>query len=140
MKSVLRDLRRRGCELRRFLADTASGNRARFAIATGGAGEEARIMLEQSITHSDHREAKLHNMALAASAINGVTLPTDGIFSFWHMVGRPSAARGFLPGRSLLGGRLALDYGGGLCPLFRGLYHLAFQSGVGGGLRDPPTP
>ncbi|MEP7217398.1 MAG: VanW family protein [Bacteroidota bacterium] len=139
MKSVLRDIRRRGCEVRRFLSDTVSGNRARFAGITEERGEEARIMLEQSITQSDHVEAKLHNMALAASAINGVTLPTDGIFSFWHMVGRPSAARGFLPGRSLLGGRLALDYGGGLCQLSGVLYHLALQSGLRVIERHPHT-
>ncbi|MDB5033145.1 MAG: Vancomycin B-type resistance protein VanW [Chlorobi bacterium] len=139
MKSMLRDIRRRGCEVRRLLSDTVSGSRGRFAGVEKDEVAEARIALKQSITRSDHVEAKLHNMALAASAINGVRLRPDAIFSFWHMVGRPSAARGFLPGRSLLGGRLALDYGGGLCQMSGLLYHLALQSGLTVIERHPHT-
>ena len=40
--------------------------------------------------------------------------------SFWRVVERPTQARGFQPDRSLLGGQLVADYGGGLCQ-FSGL-------------------
>lgn len=59
-----------------------------------------------------------------------VLVPPGGILSFWRIVGRPTKARGFLPGRSLLGGRLAADYGGGLCQLSGIIYHLSLQAGL----------
>ena len=82
-----------------------------------GSAFPSRWNLEQRILPTDYVEAKIHNLELAAARVQDVTVPSGGIFSFWHMVGRPTQARGFQPGRYLLGGRLQADYGGGLSQL-----------------------
>ena len=68
---------------------------------------------------TDYVEAKIHNITLALKGVNNLPVAPGAIFSFWHVVGRPTSARGFMPGRSLLGGQLRPDYGGGLCLLRR---------------------
>ena len=71
------------------------------------------MSLEQPILPTDYVEAKIHNITLALKRVNNLPIPPGAIFSFWHVVGRPTGARGFLPGRSLLAGELRPDYGGG---------------------------
>jgi vancomycin resistance protein VanW len=63
-------------------------------------------------------------------SFENLPVPPGGIFSFWGVVGRPNAARGYLPGRSLLGGQLMPDYGGGLCQLSGLIYYLCLQAGL----------
>src|ERR1700751_3931945 len=53
---------------------------------------------------TDYIEAKIHNITLALKRVNNLPIPHGAVFSFWHVVGRPTAARGFVPGRSLLAG------------------------------------
>jgi vancomycin resistance protein VanW len=43
---------------------------------------------------------------------------------------RPTSARGFLPGRSLLAGELRPDYGGGLCQLSGLIYNVSLMAGL----------
>ena len=52
------------------------------------------------------------------------------IFSFWQLVGEPSARRGYLDGRTLKNGRVEADPGGGLCQLSGILYLLALRGGL----------
>jgi vancomycin resistance protein VanW len=129
------ETRRTLCQTRRWLADWVSGRRGRFACAGDAAGAKAdelpvRFRVSQPILRSEGVEAKLHNIRLALETMNSVVLPSGGIFSFWRLVGRPSAQRGFRAGRSLLGGRLTLDCGGGLCQLSGIIYHTALLAGL----------
>ncbi len=133
--SLIRETRRTLCQSRRWLADWISGRRNRFACARHPAEGTphdlpVRFGLSQPILPSEGVEAKLHNIRLALKTLNSVRLPSGGLFSFWWLVGRPSAGRGFRAGRSLLGGRLALDYGGGLCQLSGIIYHTALLAGL----------
>jgi vancomycin resistance protein VanW len=80
-----------------------------------------RLSLEQQILPTDYVQAKIHNMTI---------VPPQGIFSFWQVVGRPTRSRGFQRGRSLLGGQLRPDYGGGLCQLSGLLYYLSLVAGL----------
>ena len=90
-----------------------------------------RLSHQQSILPTDYVEAKIHNMTIAARGLENLPVPPQGILSFWHVVGRPSRSRGFLPGRSLLGGQLRPDYGGGLCQLSGLLYYVSLVAGLG---------
>jgi vancomycin resistance protein VanW len=90
-----------------------------------------QLHLTQVVKPSSSTEAKLNNIALAASHINDRQWVTGQSFVFWHLVGQPSQEKGFQAGRSLLGGELVSDMGGGLCQLAGGLYHLALQAGLG---------
>jgi vancomycin resistance protein VanW len=90
----------------------------------------ARVSLEQSILPTDYVEAKVHNIALALKRVNNLVIPPGALFSFWHVVGRPTGARGFVPGRSLLAGQLCPDYGGGLCQLSGLIYYVSLMAGL----------
>lgn len=86
-------------------------------------------------TQGDAREwrltaGKLHNLRVAARALDGLVLPAHAVFSFWAAVGRPSARRGFVPGRELREGCLVTSTGGGLCQLSNALYDVALQAGA----------
>jgi vancomycin resistance protein VanW len=95
-----------------------------------GASFPTQLKLEQPILPTDYVEAKIGNIEIAVTRLQNVPVPPEGMFSFWHIVGPPTRARGFLPGRSLLGGRLEADYGGGLCQLSGILYHLSLEAGL----------
>lgn len=135
MKHVPREIRRCACQLRRLTSDWLTGDRQRLAGLDGnnasvGASFPTQLKLEQPVLSTEYVEAKIRNIAIAVTRLQNVPVPPGGIFSFWHIVGRPAKARGFLPGRSLLGGRLEADYGGGLCQLSGILYHLSLEAGL----------
>ncbi len=119
-------------ELRRQLAWQRRRRRDRgldlMAPGVERCSHPARLELEQPL--GADAGAKRHNIQLAANALAGRPLRPGQIFSFWHLVGRPLPARGFMAGRSLLAGELVRDPGGGLCQLAGALYHLALLGGL----------
>jgi vancomycin resistance protein VanW len=115
--------------------DQLSGRRRLFVPpeargASSGEVLPVRVCLRQRILASDYLEAKLHNLRLGTDRLKNLPIPPAGILSFWHVVGRPAAVRGFQPGRSLLAGELRPDYGGGLCQLAGLIYHLSLLAGL----------
>jgi vancomycin resistance protein VanW len=135
MKDAPREIRRLGCQLRRLAGDCLTGRYRRMVapserLLLEGATFPVRLSLEQCVLATDFAQAKLHNIQMARRSLENLPVPPGGIFSFWGIVGRPTAARGFLPGRSLLGGQLMPDYGGGLCQLSGLIYYLCLQAGL----------
>jgi vancomycin resistance protein VanW len=135
MKDAPREIRRLGCQVRRLVGDWLTGRR-RAMVAPGGgetlhgASFPVRLTIEQRILATDYVQEKIHNIEMARRSLENLPVPPGGIFSFWRVVGRPTRARGFEPGRSLLGGQLQPDYGGGLCQLSGILYYLCLQAGL----------
>ena len=74
------------------------------------------------------QENKGINLSLAAAAIDGVIVAPGETFSFWALVGQPTARRGFVPGLALGGGRLQTAVGGGLCQLANLIHYLVLHS------------
>jgi hypothetical protein len=72
---------------------------------------------------------KVHNLRVAARALDGTVIPAGSVFSFWKQLGRPSRSRGFVDGRMLKEGCLVPSVGGGLCQLSNALYDVALQAG-----------
>ena len=135
MSDLPREIRRVGCQLRRLASDWLSGRHWKLVVSDHQATKEGssfpvRISLEQRILPTDYVEAKIHNIEVARSRLENVPIPPEAIFSFWQIVGRPNRSRGFQAGRSLLGGQLRPDYGGGLCQLSGMLYHLSLLAGL----------
>lgn len=136
MTGAPREIRRFGCQLRRLAAYWLSGRSRMLVAACNAANPEAaafpvRLSHQQPILPTDYVEAKTHNLTIAARRLENLPVPPEGILSFWHVVGRPGRSRGFLPGRSLLGGQLRPDYGGGLCQLSGLLYYVSLVAGLG---------
>jgi len=134
---VLRRLARRAVplELRQGLAHARRGrsDRARgivFGNARGGGEWPVRVELCQRVMPSAVIEAKLANLRLGASLVDGSVVEPGGRWSFWHRVGRPSTTRGFVAGRNIVDGRLVRQAGGGLCQLSSLLHHLALLAGL----------
>ena len=63
------------------------------------------------------QENKRTNLALANKKLNQTLIKPGQTFSFWHLVGRPTAAKGYLEGLVLKQGEVATGTGGGLCQL-----------------------
>ena len=73
---------------------------------------------------------KVQNLRRAASALDGLGIPAEDIFSFWRAVGRASRRRGYVAGRMLQEGCLVGAVGGGLCQLSNALYDVALKAGA----------
>lgn len=71
---------------------------------------------------------KITNLRLAAKNIDGLVLAPGETFSFWRRTGRPTAAKGYLPGLVLDSGRVGAGIGGGLCQMGNLIYWMALHS------------
>jgi vancomycin resistance protein VanW len=71
---------------------------------------------------------KAVSLGVAASCIDGAILKPGETFSFWRMVGKPSARRGFKIGMVLHNGTVAQGMGGGLCQMTNMIYWMALHT------------
>ncbi len=100
--------------------DLASGKRFKFAKNSPAKLEAAktwpeRITIIQPINVSEWAENKKHNLLLAISQFQNVSIYPGEIFSFWHYVGNPTKRAGYKIGINIIKSQLDFDYGGGLC-------------------------
>lgn len=75
-------------------------------------------------------EYKKHNISIAKSLIEPITILPKEIFSFWKVVGEPSKKRGFVKSRSIINSKTVESYGGGLCQLSGLLYLTSLHTGL----------
>lgn len=127
--SIALTLRRHLRQLQRAVADrpSAGGWMQRDAPITDW---PERLHLTQPVKPSSSTQAKLNNIQLASGRLKDRLWAPGQRLVLWHLLGRPSAEAGFQAGRSLLGGQLVSDMGGGLCQLAGGMYHLALLAGL----------
>lgn len=71
---------------------------------------------------------KIVNLEIAIKKINNCVIKPGQIFSFWHMVGRPTAKKGFLEGMELSRGKARPGIGGGICQLSNLLNWMAWHT------------
>ncbi|MES2558265.1 MAG: VanW family protein [Bacteroidota bacterium] len=71
---------------------------------------------------------KVTNLRLAIAPIDGIVIKPGETFSLWKLVGRPTAAKGYLEGLTLENGKIAKGIGGGLCQLGNLLYWMILHS------------
>jgi vancomycin resistance protein VanW len=74
------------------------------------------------------QENKRTNLDLAARRLNGIVIGPGETFSLWKLVGRPTAAKGYLEGLVLRNGTIQTGTGGGLCQLGNLLFWLFAHS------------
>lgn len=109
----------------------------RFALTRSGTPLPCKIYRHQSklrrLLSDDPQDRlwqdnKVRNHRLAIPHMDGVLIRPGETFSFWRLVGRPSAARGFVEGMELSNGRARGGIGGGLCQIGNLLHWLALHS------------
>jgi vancomycin resistance protein VanW len=71
---------------------------------------------------------KKTSLEIAVSCIDGLILKPGQIFSFWRLVGKPTARRGFKVGLVLRNGTIQQDVGGGLCQMTNMIYWMAIHT------------
>lgn len=122
-------------QMNRAASNVLRNEPTRFPIGNRLSGE---AIIGQSVTRlwTDSNDAethllagKVHNLRIAIRRLNGVEIPTGGVFSFWAQIGRPGKWRGFTAGRELREGCIIPAIGGGLCQLSNALYDAALNVG-----------
>lgn len=73
---------------------------------------------------------RIHNVALAASILNGVLIAPGETFSFNKTVGDISAATGYQSAYIIKDGRTVLGDGGGVCQVSTTLFRAALDAGL----------
>ena len=91
--------------------DSLSGDLYKDVLATWTTKEE------------DSSEDRNTNLRLACKAIDGYTLNPGEAFSYNNVLGERTAARGYKPGPSYVGGKDELTIGGGICQVSTTLYY-----------------
>jgi vancomycin resistance protein VanW len=116
---------------RRGLRDRITGDRRRLVQRSPNFESPGHCIVEinQPIRNTAFLEGKLANIRLAATRLDGIVIARSEIFSFWNLVGRPTAGAGFCLGRSIRGGTVSGELGGGLCQLSGIAYELFLRAG-----------
>ncbi len=130
--SLWKTIKRQARLIQRTLNDSLNGRLQKIALVqTGGLPDwPARLSIAQPVLPGPTVHNKRHNIQLACERISRVVVQPGQIFSFWKTVGPPTAKRGFLPSRNIIGGRLSEDIGGGLCQVSGLLYLLSLRGGM----------
>jgi len=87
-------------------------------------------LLRRKLGDSDPRlqDNKVVNLRIAVAEIDGILIRPGETFSFWRLVGKPTAAKGYIEGMLLSQGKVITGVGGGLCQLANLLYWMALHS------------
>lgn len=88
----------------------------------------SKIMRELHGVDMELQRNKAVNLKLAGDKINGIVIAPGETFSFWRLVGEPSAKSGYLDGLVIKSGKLGRDIGGGLCQLANLIHWLVLNS------------
>lgn len=73
---------------------------------------------------------RVHNVALAASKINGVLIAPDEVFSFNKTIGDISKYTGYKEAYVISGGKTILGDGGGVCQVSTTLFRAVLNAGI----------
>lgn len=87
-------------------------------------------LLRRKLGSSDPQlqENKITNLRLAITNMDGIVIRPGETFSFWHLVGRTTARKGYIEGLILSKGEVKTGIGGGLCQLANLLYWMVLHS------------
>ncbi len=88
------------------------------------------ILHPQKINDSSTLAEKVHNLRLGATRVEKFHIYPNQLFSFWKAVGTPTTQNGFQDSRGIVGGKLELQSGGGLCQLSGLIYQMSLMAGL----------
>lgn len=93
-------------------------------------GESELVTVSSYRTSVEDQDSSVKtNIAIAASKLNGIVIPSGGVFSFNETVGEGSAANGFLTGRVLYQDAAVYESGGGICQVSSTLFNAMLLAG-----------
>lgn len=71
---------------------------------------------------------KITNLKLAAECLDGIVIGPGEVFSYWKLIGKPTARKGYLEGMVLNGGKVESGVGGGLCQMSNLIFWMALHT------------
>jgi vancomycin resistance protein VanW len=71
---------------------------------------------------------KVENLRIAIARLNGVLLGQGEVFSYWRLIGKPTARKGYKTGMVLYNGQVRHGTGGGLCQLSNLIYWMTLHT------------
>ena len=131
-------LKSRALIVRRLVVNLGAGELFRRYRKLASVPAGARLLADDEhpiYTATDSREqelelGKVHNLRIAAAAVNGIVLAPGTVFSFWAAAGRPGRGKGYVLGRELRQGCMVPSIGGGICQLTNALSRVAHRAGM----------
>lgn len=87
-------------------------------------------LLRRKLGQSDPilQENKIVNLGIAIRQIDGIIIRPGETFSFWKLVGKTTAKKGYIEGLLLSQGEVITGVGGGICQLANLLFWMALHS------------
>lgn len=74
------------------------------------------------------QENKIKNLQISTKCIDGIVIRPGETFSFWSLVGKTTARKGYITGLLLSRGEVKTGIGGGICQLANLLFWLALHT------------
>lgn len=74
------------------------------------------------------QDGKVNNLLIAHKKISGVVIKPGKLFSYWKLIGNPTAFRGYKKGMVLHNGKPESGIGGGLCAISNLIYWIILHS------------
>ncbi len=74
------------------------------------------------------QENKITNLRISIEKIDGIIIKPGEVFSFWFLVGKTTAKRGYIEGLLLSQGHVTTGIGGGICQLANLLFWMALHT------------
>lgn len=87
------------------------------------------LVSEATTYFKGSNEARMHNIALAASKFDGVVVPPGEVFSFNEHLGPVTKEAGFNESLIIQGNRTSVGLGGGICQVSTTVFRVAFFGG-----------
>ena len=75
-----------------------------------------------------YQRNKVFNLGLAVATLQGLLIRPGETFSFWRMVGRCTARKGYRPGMTIRNGATGQGVGGGMCQFTNLIHWMALHS------------
>ena len=89
----------------------------------------ATILLRQlKNVDMQYQYNKISNLKIAAKRLDGVVVHPGEVFSYWKLIGKPTARKGFVEGMVLTGGKVCPGIGGGLCQMSNLIYWMSLHT------------
>ncbi|MCR8645019.1 VanW family protein [Paenibacillus sp. N1-5-1-14] len=74
------------------------------------------------------QENKIRNLQIAIRKLNGIIIRPGETFSYWKLIGHPTARKGYVEGMVLFYGGFKASVGGGLCQLSNLIYWITLHT------------
>lgn len=88
-----------------------------------------QLVSQATTTYAGSSQARIDNIATAASRFDGLIIAPGELFSFNGYLGDISPEAGYVPGKVIVGGRTVDGVGGGVCQVSTTAFQAAFYAG-----------